>query len=139
MPVRATDSPILKWPDADQVREAFQAWAARLRARPEVAAVGWFGSYARGDWGVGSDLDVVVVVRESDEPFVRRAAGFDTGELPVPVDLLVYTREEWQGLAQEGGRLTREVRWGGGEGAVPTDGGPGEKGDGGCRTGQETG
>ena len=36
-----------------------------------------------------SDLDVIVVVAESDEPFVRRAAGFDTGELPVPAAAVV--------------------------------------------------
>ena len=63
---------------------------------------------------MGSDLDVIVVVAASDEPFVRRAVAFDTAELPVPVDLLVYTELEWQGLVPEDRRLTREVRWAGG-------------------------
>ncbi|WP_376791658.1 nucleotidyltransferase domain-containing protein [Thermoflexus sp.] len=49
-------------------------WAERVaRERPEVLRIGYFGSYARGDWGVGSDLDLVVIVRRSDLPFERRA------------------------------------------------------------------
>jgi predicted nucleotidyltransferase len=40
-----------------------------------VVRIGYFGSYARGDWGVGSDLDVIAVVAFSDEAFTRRALG----------------------------------------------------------------
>lgn len=60
--------------------------------------IGFFGSYARGDWGVGSDLDLVIVVESSKECFERRAAQWDTTSLPVPVDLQVYTEEEWRNL-----------------------------------------
>ena len=84
-------------------------WAERVAAaHPEVAALGYFGSYARGDWGPGSDLDIVMVVQSSEEVFARRAARWDTIELPVPADLLVYTREEWQNL-DRAGRFYREV------------------------------
>jgi predicted nucleotidyltransferase len=58
-------------------------------ARPELRALGYFGSYARGDWGVGSDLDIVAVVATTDVPFDRRALHWDLSTLPVPVDLLV--------------------------------------------------
>lgn len=51
-------------------------WAQKVaREHPEMVRIGYFGSYARGNWGVGSDLDFV--------PY---------GELPVSADLLVYTR-----------------------------------------------
>ena len=76
--------------------------------------IGYFGSYARGDWGVGSDVDVVIVIQRSRQPFGQRAAEWDTTELPVPADVLVYTEEEWQSL-KEGGRfseaLQREGIW----------------------------
>jgi hypothetical protein len=45
--------------------------------RPEVVALGYFGSYARGDWGGGSDLDSIAVVTETGKPFERRSAGWD--------------------------------------------------------------
>ena len=54
------------------------------------------------------DLDIVMVVQSSEEVFARRAARWDTTELPVPADLLVYTREEWQNL-DRAGRFYREV------------------------------
>ena len=73
------------------------------------------GSYARGDAGVGSDLDMVVVVEASDEGFERRAAGYDATNLPVPVDLPVYTQDEWRRMMDRGGRfvetLRRETVW----------------------------
>ncbi len=70
--------------------------------------IGYFGSYARGDWGPGSDLDVLVVVEGSDQPFERRAAQWDPTELLVPVELLVYTKAEWKRLPH-GGQFYRTV------------------------------
>jgi len=84
-------------------------------ARPEVRRLGYFGSYARGDWGVGSDLDLIAIVATSCEPRERRGLGWDTSTLPVPADLLIYTEAEWQQLETEQGRfdrmLARDVVW----------------------------
>ncbi|MDP3775390.1 MAG: nucleotidyltransferase domain-containing protein [Gemmatimonadales bacterium] len=108
MPVRSLGTAVLVWPDAATVRKAALRWAEDLRRADEsVAAVGYFGSYARGDWGVGSDLDLVVIVADSPLPFERRAARFDATGLPVPADLLVYTRTEWESLATR----PRDVVW----------------------------
>jgi predicted nucleotidyltransferase len=97
MPVRSSSSSVLVWPDATAVDRAARRWASRLaQERPGVRRIGYFGSYARGDWGPGSDLDMLVVVDRADEPFARRAARWDTTDLPVPVDLLVYTEAEWR-------------------------------------------
>ena len=117
MPVRSSSSHVLSWPPLDAVAEATRAWGAALKAsRSDVVRVGYFGSYARGDWGVGSDLDLVVILTECSEPPLRRGLAFDTiSGLPVPVDLLVYTREEWRLLeAQEAPfaqRLRAEAVW----------------------------
>lgn len=115
MPVRSLNSSVLKWPDAKVVDQAVRRWVQEiLRQKREVVRIGYFGSYARGDWGVGSDLDLVVVVRESREPFARRAAAWDQTSLPVPADILVYTIQEWASLVAAGGfgaTLDREVVW----------------------------
>lgn len=115
MPVRSLRSSVLRWPDASTVDRAVRAWAAGVaRERDGVERIGYFGSYARGTWGVGSDLDLVVVVADSDSPFERRAAAFDTLGLPVPADLLVYTRAEWEALVGQGGfaaQVQREACW----------------------------
>jgi len=78
---------------------------------PELVRVCYFGSYARGDWGVGSDLDLLVIVDDTD---VGGAAEWDTSDIPVPVDLLLYTVGAWERLDRAGrfhSTLMREAAW----------------------------
>jgi len=116
MPVRSLNSSVLKWPNRETVDKAVRHWATRfVKNRPEVIRLGYFGSYARGDWGVGSDLDLVAVIEESDECFERRSLKWNIYQLPVPAQVLVYTREEWESLKEQGSRfaltLERETIW----------------------------
>ena len=109
MPTRSLSSAVLKWPDRQSVDRSVRRWAENVvQQRRDVVRIGYFGSYARGDWGVGSDLDLIVVVESSTQPFHRRAATWNMIELPVPTDLLVYTEEEWQ-LLRHKGRFSHTV------------------------------
>ncbi|MEN3186494.1 MAG: hypothetical protein ABDK94_03770 [Atribacterota bacterium] len=47
---------------------------------------------------MGSDLDLVIIAQSSSKPFMERTRDFDTTELPVPVDLLVYTQQKFETL-----------------------------------------
>jgi len=80
-----------------------------------LAALGYFGSHARGDTGFGSDLDLVAVVEGSDLPRMERGRDWPCERLPVPTDLLVFTVDEWQAMMERGGRFARvmkdEVVW----------------------------
>ncbi|UCF90182.1 MAG: nucleotidyltransferase domain-containing protein [Desulfobacterales bacterium] len=116
MPVRSLNSSVLKWPDRDTVAKALRDWAqAQSEEHPELERLGYFGSYARGDWGVGSDLDLIALIGETSEVFERRSLKWDLSVLPVPADLLIFTRQEWRRLQKQGGRfaltLAREVVW----------------------------
>jgi len=115
MPVRSLSSSVFKWPDAKSVAQAVRGWAETIvERRPDVSMIGYFGSYARGDWGVGSDLDLVIILEKSAQPFERRSGEFDTLELPVPADILVYTAEEWRSLQQQRPffqTMARETVW----------------------------
>jgi hypothetical protein len=92
------------------VDQAVRRWAAAVaRQHREVLRIGYIGSYARGDWGVGSDLDVLVLVESSAAPFAQRALAWDTTALPVPTDLWVYTQPEWATMAAQGKRFYREA------------------------------
>jgi uncharacterized protein len=52
MPVRSLSSSVFVWPDARTVHQAVGRWAERIgRGRKDVRRIGYFGSYARGDWG----------------------------------------------------------------------------------------
>ncbi len=115
MPVRSLHSSVRKWPDPDRVLEETRQWASHLaESQPTVLAIGLFGSYGRGDAGVGSDLDIIILVREDERPLHRRFIGAPE-ELPLPADILVYTLAEWRDLHRRGGRFSetirRETRW----------------------------
>lgn len=106
----------MRWPERAAVRQSVAAWAeALIESRPEVLAVGAFGSLVREDWGVGSDADVVVLVEEpADTAFSQRGASFDSRTVPVPTDVLVYTAQEWAAAADRDPfmrRVHREVEW----------------------------
>lgn len=116
MPVRSLHSSVLRWPEPGDVLAAARRWAEGERARrPAVVRIGVFGSYARGDAGVGSDIDLVAVVASADAPFEQRARDWALESLPVPADLLVYTEGEWReitgGRSRFGRMLREEVRW----------------------------
>lgn len=103
MPVRSLTSSVLIWPDAKTVDRAVRVWAEQLLSqKPEVLRIGYFGSYARGDWGVGSDLDLILIVTQSEEePFERRSIEWDVTSLPVPAEILIYTIAEWEALTAQ--------------------------------------
>ena len=76
--------------------------------------MGYFGSYARGDWGVGSDVDLLVLLSETGLAFERRALAFPATGLPVPADVLAYTVDEWRAAVSTPGlvrRAAREMVW----------------------------
>ena len=108
MPVRSLSSSVFAWPKREEVLAALDRWArSEARGHPELLRLGCFGSYARGDWGPGSDLDLVAVVQAAGEPFERRALSWQTEKLPVPAQLLVYTEAEWETLLKSGSRFAR--------------------------------
>ncbi|PZA06821.1 MULTISPECIES: nucleotidyltransferase domain-containing protein [unclassified Meiothermus] len=114
MPVISLRSSTLRWPRRDEVFSALEAWVRTLEI-PGLLAVGVFGSYARGDYGVGSDLDLLLILNSSPHSFERRIALLPLESLPVPAEALVYTVEEWCALPRQSPRLAktleREAVW----------------------------
>ena len=116
MPVTSSTSSVKRWPKAEAVIAALEAWGAEAaRRRDDLIGLGYFGSYARGDAGFGSDLDLLLIVETDRQPFTERGLDWRTETLPVPVDLLIYTIAEWERLLAAGGRFARtlstEARW----------------------------
>ena len=111
MPVRSLNSSVLKWPDRLTVDRAARTWAASEAWRhPELLRLGYFGSYARGDAGVGSDLDVIAIVDHAAEPFERRSLTWELNALPVPAEIIIYTLDEWERLQKQGERFARMLK-----------------------------
>lgn len=116
MPVTSTTSSVKRWPKAETVLGALENWSATVAEhRDDLLALGYFGSYARGDAGFGSDLDLILIVASDPRPPMERAIDWRTETLPVPTDLIVCTLEEWRRLQARGGRFARtleaEAKW----------------------------
>jgi predicted nucleotidyltransferase len=76
--------------------------AARIVSKSAPVAVGVFGSYAIGSAHEGSDLDLVVIQRTAGPSKGRRQAmrRILFGVLH-PMDILIYTPEEFEGTVYE--------------------------------------
>ena len=110
MPVRSLNSAVMRWPDRDAVVQAVTRWAQQAAsAHPEVVRVGIIGSYARGNWGVKSDVDVLVELGACDAPFEQRPLGLPAPHLPVPADVLVYTTDELRRMRDDGNPFVLEA------------------------------
>jgi len=90
-------------------------WADyQVKYRGGILGIGYFGSYAHGNWGPGSDVDILVIVAESRLPFLERFREWDVSTLPVPADILIYTRPEWQSMPADSRfiqTVAREIVW----------------------------
>ena len=88
-------SVVIKSVDSARIRAAADAYAAHLMAtRPEVEEVVIFGSFERGNYAPGSDLDVFVILSRDARPVRDRIPDLMPAAFPVGVDLFPYTRDE---------------------------------------------
>jgi hypothetical protein len=60
-------------------------------------------------------VDIILILDHAAAPFERRAREWDTTDLPVPAELLVYTKDEWERLGRDARRfhstVIREAVW----------------------------
>lgn len=88
--------------DKAAVRRALDDYVRRLAGHPEVEAVILFGSLASGTPVPGSDVDLVVILTDSDRRFIDRIPAFLPAHFPVAVDVFPYTRAEVERMTREG-------------------------------------
>jgi predicted nucleotidyltransferase len=74
---------------------ALQEMIARLKRALAPNRIWAFGSYARGEWQSGSDVDLLVEMETDLPPAERRVQVRKAlGHKPCPIDVLVYTPDE---------------------------------------------
>jgi len=92
------------------LKKLIQEWAQK---HPELEQVILFGSYARGDYFPGSDVDVLLILEKSDQPFLKRIPTFLPAEFPVDIDVFPYTRDEVQRMIRDPHSLVGQACYGG--------------------------
>lgn len=99
---RSPSSPLPSWLASAiytimNLRETAGSIARQLKKEIGAEQVWLFGSQARGDSGVDSDIDILAVVPDSPVSRYRRAvtARKELSRFNVPMDVIVLTRDEW--------------------------------------------
>jgi len=80
------------------VKEALEELAAKAREELENVEIYLFGSYARGDWILDSDVDLVVVSPRFEGLSIGERYALVRRMLParISVEVLAYTPEEFE-------------------------------------------
>ncbi|MCP9807897.1 nucleotidyltransferase domain-containing protein [Cyanobium sp. HWJ4-Hawea] len=103
MPVRLLNQSLLRWPESEAVLADVASWAAgQAGLHPELERVGVYGSYGRGDAGVGSDLDLVLIDGAAAGSQSHRFRQWPFEQLPLSCDALILTPKEWIILLETG-------------------------------------
>ena len=89
--------------DKKLVEESLRGYLKEIAVKhPEVERVLLFGSFVRDESVPGSDIDLLVILRESEESFLNRIPRFLPSRFPVGVDVFPYTEKEVERMKREG-------------------------------------
>ena len=92
-----------KFVDRDEILGIARASARRIAAEyPSVSKIVLFGSFARGDYGWRSDLDLLVILETSEKPPSERIGEILSFVSAYPTDVFPYTIAEIQSRLSEG-------------------------------------
>lgn len=95
MPKTLLNSVKIKSVPFEVIIDALKKWSLNLKSMDKnIVKIGYFGSYATGDYTPASDLDILIIIKNSDKPFWRRSIDFDTSDIPVGCDIFCYTENE---------------------------------------------
>lgn len=78
--------------------ERSQDWLRQAEAHPEVMEIVVFGSFSKGNYAPGSDVDIFILLSRSVKSVRDRIPDFLPGAFPVAVDLFPYTVDELSAL-----------------------------------------
>jgi len=75
--------------------------------KPELIIL--FGSVARGDFSLDSDIDLLIVKNTRKRPLWRRVDVRKILSTEIPVDIIVYTPHEFKMLKESGSVFLKQI------------------------------
>lgn len=110
MPEKSSNFVKVVFADKKKVLRQLKDYAKKLKqTSPEVEKVGFFGSYATDTFGPASDVDLLIVLRNSSKRFLDRIPDYLPDNLSVSCDVFPYTNEEIEKMKQESTPWIRHV------------------------------
>jgi predicted nucleotidyltransferase len=96
--------------DVEEVLALARDTALRIAAEhPEVIRILLFGSFARGDYGTRSDLDVLIILHKSDKSIAERLDEFLRYCPSYPTDMFPLTESEVESRLRQGDLFLRRA------------------------------
>lgn len=100
----------VKGVDKKNLDRALHQYVERtVREHPEVVAVILYGSFPKGSFTPQSDIDLLIVLKESGESILNRIPHYLDPYLPFPSDVFPYTVEELRKLFKRSPKFKNEI------------------------------
>jgi predicted nucleotidyltransferase len=107
---RLSNSVKVVFADKTRVLRQLEDYAKILKQKhPEVERVGYFGSYANETYGPASDVDLLIILKQSSRRFLDRIPDFLPANLSVCCDVFPYTSEEINKMKEQNNPWIRHV------------------------------
>jgi predicted nucleotidyltransferase len=95
MPKTSSNSVKKRSVPKDRVITELKAWTQKIVTQNSgIIKIGYFGSYARGDYTPASDLDILILIDKSDKVFFKRADDYTADNISVGCEIFVFTKQE---------------------------------------------
>ncbi len=94
---------------SEEVFERIAQYKEKLIRKLNPKKIILFGSFARGDFNEGSDIDLIVIADWKRDFLDRIKFLLDMNEFGLPLEPVGYTQEEFESMAQQGNRFVAEV------------------------------
>ena len=113
---KSSNSVKVVFADKANVLRQVKDYAKKLkRTNPNIERVGYFGSYANDTYGPASDVDLLIILRQSKKRFLNRIPDFLPDNLSICCDVFPYTSEELERMKQQSSpwilHVLKEVVW----------------------------
>ena len=103
----------IRYCDPEKIRQAvFDHVQWIRRSHPEIEQVIWFGSWVKGTHSPGSDVDLCIVIPQSNRSPRDRIMDYLPRGFPVGLDIFVYTQDELEKLKRTHPGWYAEIRSG---------------------------
>ena len=78
---------------------------------PEIVKILLFGSFAKGNFLPESDIDILLIVEETDIPFLERKESFRSffNDIPFDINILIYTKSEIYLMHENGNLFIKDI------------------------------
>ncbi len=103
----------IKCVDEQQIRRHMDTFAAGLlSSHQEIVEIIVFGSFSTGNFAPGSDVDVLILLSDSDKPVRDRVPDFMPSQFPISMDVFPYTIREFAALEHSPiAKAAKDSRW----------------------------